>query len=210
MSLFKDEESPWISIKEFAKTFDIQQKVLTRYINSGKIKTYRLDDGTDKYLLHMIHTYNELKVLSPGRMYVVGNSKTENAKKSDRSPAKAEQNAGNSPTREELRQLYQAENPAKTEITKVKTELLRMELEEKRNSLISREFIESTEVEYIARLKAIILQTPSQLARKTGLDEKLFEDVITSAIEQFNGPLEAKKKLYQDYYLTKNSMRPSS
>lgn len=189
----EEHESVWIPTSEFSKLYNVPPRTLTNHINHERIKSYRVGDG-GKYYLHIKNAYIELKNISKIKYGI---------------EAQSALNKGYSEDREltllDNRRAHSKED-TKADTAKIKNEILRMELEQRRNRLISRDAVDSIETEYISRLKSIIQQTPSQLARLTGVDEKLFEDVINSAIEQFNGSLEAKKKMYQDLE-TRNSLR---
>jgi acyl-CoA synthetase (NDP forming) len=101
-----------------------------------------------------------------------------------------------------------ANDPTKAETSKLKNELLKLELDQRREKLISRETVEQVETYYLSKFKAMLRQMPARMASVSGHDEKNFERIVDETINSFTASLDAKKKMYEELLKTSHTMKP--
>jgi hypothetical protein len=194
----QNSDSMWVPIEEFSRIFQYTKKTLSRYINAGKIRSYRTDEKTDRYYLHMARAYKELCEIAPQRMQIVkeDESAKDRPKKSSAAGRKKAE-AGDSET-----------TNVKVETLRIKNELLKMELEQKRELLVERSAVEMIETKYLSNFKALMRQAPAQWSRQTGIEEKVHEQLVNDLINQLESLLDTKKKMYAEILQTPLSFNP--
>lgn len=187
-----DHESDWISIIEFSRRYEIPKRTLSRWVSAGKIRSVRYSDTADAYYLHARQAYEELRRISPLKYG------SDEQARSSRSGAR----------RGDEHSFDNSLEAAKAETARLKNEILKLDLEARIGKILPRDIVESIETDYMSRLKAILLQTPGQIAREMGVDEKAVQMIVERALNQFAEQVEVKKKRYQEY-LTRSLSKPS-